>query len=397
MTQPVELTARGESPVDGAPPGAREYRALGVLAVMATLVVLGLAIPIGSGVFLGALVAFSMYPLHASLRRKTGSGPLAALICAAIAWLGFFLGVGGLLYLLVRRGVALAHDLPAALAPGGPIDRTAGDVSDKLSTVGVRSDALDHRLHHAAEEVASYAAGLAGSAMSGTFRVLLAFFFMVITVYSVLSQWGRLAHWAEALMPLRPIQTRRLIEALRLVGREIMLGTVVVGLVQGVLAGGAYAVLGVPQAAFFGAMTAVASTIPFVGTMLVWAPIGVYLVTTGHVVAGILELVWGAFIVVTLSDGILRPLVVGRGSRMGLLPALIGLFGGIELFGFVGLLIGPTLVGVALAVFRLYAAERADWHRRLRRREHGEIEVDSSDSLVFEETEDSDHAHRFAG
>jgi len=88
-------------------------------------------------------------------------------------------------------------------------------------------------------------------------------------------------------------------------------------------------------------------------------PIGVYLVTTGHTTAGVVDLLWGAFVVVTLADGVLRPLLVGRKSHMGILPALIGLFGGIELFGFIGLLLGPMLVGLALAILRLYAQGRA--------------------------------------
>jgi predicted PurR-regulated permease PerM len=150
---------------------------------------------------------------------------------------------------------------------------------------------------------------------------------------------------------------------------------VMVGLAQGVLAGVGYAVLGVPQAPFFGAMTAVASTIPVLGTMLVWAPLGAYLILTGHTGAGVAELVWGFLVVVTLSDGFLRPRLVGSRSHMGLLPALIGLFGGIELFGFVGLLLGPTLVGLALAILRLYARARARNAALEHHREDGQVRV----------------------
>lgn len=107
------------------------------------------------------------------------------------------------------------------------------------------------------------------------------------------------------------------------------------------------------------------SVVPAIGTTLVWAPIGVYLIATGHVGAGVADLVWGAFIVVTLSDGLLRPKLVGERSNMGVLPALIGLFGGVELFGFIGLLLGPTLVGMSLAVLRLYAQERGRRHQQL--------------------------------
>jgi predicted PurR-regulated permease PerM len=273
--------------------------------------------------------------------------------------------VGGVFYLLIGHGLSLARQLPAALAPGGALDTAASDASEKLGAMGLHSDAIDHHLHHAGEELASYAGGFARGAMSLTLSLLLALFFTTVTVFCVLSRWSRLAHWAEVLLPLRPVHTRELLTELRRLGQEVMLGTVVVGLIQGALGGVAYAVLGVPMPAFFGAMTAVASTIPAFGTLLVWAPLGAYLIATGHTGAGVALLLWGAFVVVTVSDGFLRPAVVGRHSRLGFLPALIGIFGGIELFGFVGLLLGPTIVGVALAVLRLYARGRGRRSRML--------------------------------
>jgi predicted PurR-regulated permease PerM len=335
-----------------------EYRGLGALAILAALVFLLIAVPVGTGVFLGALVAFTIHPLHVAIRQRTGRNNLAAFVCAALAWLGLTGGIGGVFYLLIDRGVTLARELPAALAPGGTLDQAANDASEKLRSVGLHSDALDHHLHHGAEEASSYAGRFATTAASLTLSLTVALFFTVVTVYCVLSRWARLAHWTEALLPLRPIHTRELLTELRSLGREIMLGTVVVGLIQGVLGGVAYAALGVPLPAFFGAMTAIASTIPAFGTLLVWGPLAAYLIATGHAVAGIVLLLWGFFVVVTLSDGFLRPTVLGRHSHLGFLPALIGIFGGIELFGFVGLLLGPTLVGLALAILRLYARGR---------------------------------------
>jgi len=350
-----------------------EYRGLGVLAVVAALVFLSIAIPVGTGVFLGMLVAFTIYPVHVALRRRTGRSNLSAFICAALAWAGLTGGVGGVFYLLIDQGIALARQLPTALAPDGALDRTANTVSEKLSAFGVHSEVLDHHLHHAAEEAASYAAGFARMAMSWTLSLTVTLFFTTVTVFCVLSRWARLAHWAEALLPLRPIHTQQLLLELRHLGREIMLGTVVVGLIQGALGAVAYAALGVPMPWFFGAMTAVASTLPVFGTMLVWAPLGAYLIATGHTGAGVAELLWGFFVVVTLSDGFLRPAVVGRHSNLGFLPALIGIFGGIELFGFVGLLLGPTLVGVAIAVLRLYARGRGRRSRKLQEAASGRV------------------------
>jgi len=364
-----------------------EYRALGAFAVVATLTFVRIALPLGAGLFLGALVAFTLHPLYQRLTRWTGRPHVAAVGCAALAWLLVAGGVGGLAALLIDRGATLSQQLPAALAPGGPVDDSASQASAKLGDYGIRSPALDHRLHHVVEELGGYATTLAGKAVMTAFEFLLTLFFMVVTTYFVLRHWARLTHWAEALLPLRPTHTRKLVRELRTLGRQAMLGTLLLGLIQGALAGFGYAVFGAPQAAFLGAMTAVASTVPALGTVLVWAPVGAYLIGTGHAISGVLELLWGFFFVVTLSDGFVRPKLVGRRSKMGFLATLIGLFGGLELFGFIGLLVGPTLVGLSLATLRLYGWERAARRREQRASVHFALSARATSSSELHDTQ----------
>jgi len=133
-------------------------------------------------------------------------------------------------------------------------------------------------------------------------------------------------------------------------------GTVVTGVAQGVLAGLGFWITGVPQAAFFGIATALASLVPAVGTLLIWIPAGLYLFATGHPGKGIIELLWGALVVVGFSDYVVRPRLVG-GETIPALLVFIALFGGLEVFGLAGLVVGPVIVSLAVAVLRLYADE----------------------------------------
>jgi predicted PurR-regulated permease PerM len=128
--------------------------------------------------------------------------------------------------------------------------------------------------------------------------------------------------------------------------------------VQGALAGAGYAIAQVPQAAFLGALTAVASLVPVFGTVLVWVPAGLALLVAGHPGRGAFELVWGSCAVVGFCDYVLRPRLVGRAQTMSTWMTFVGLFGGIKLFGAVGFLFGPLVVGVASAVLRLYERTR---------------------------------------
>ena len=89
-----------------------------------------------------------------------------------------------------------------------------------------------------------------------------------------------------------------------------------------------------------------------------WVPAGLVLLSTGHVGRGIFELVWGALVVMAFCDYVVRPKLVGGGETMSTWLMFVSLFGGIELFGFIGFLLGPLLVGVATVILRLYERTR---------------------------------------
>jgi predicted PurR-regulated permease PerM len=179
----------------------------------------------------------------------------------------------------------------------------------------------------------------------------------MLTVHFILRDWQGIALRAQEILPLRPDYTRELFEEFRRVGRTTLLGTILTGLAQGVFATIGYAFARVPEPLFFGAATAVASLIPAVGTLLVWVPVGVVLILTGHTIAGIAELAWASITVVAISDYVIRPLLVGGEGEMPSLVTFIALFGGVEVLGLKGLILGPVVMSLAIAVLRLYAKE----------------------------------------
>jgi predicted PurR-regulated permease PerM len=161
------------------------------------------------------------------------------------------------------------------------------------------------------------------------------------------------------MLPLRPRYTRDLLEEFRRVGRTTLLGTVATGLAQGGLAGLGYFVTGVPEPAFFGAATALASLIPAVGTCFVWVPAGIFLIATGHPGMGALQLTWGTLVVVGASDYLIRPALVGRHSTMPALLTFAALFGGVEAFGLIGLILGPLVMALSFSTLRMFAHDAA--------------------------------------
>jgi predicted PurR-regulated permease PerM len=344
-----------------------ERRPLGLLAGIAFVAILLVAAPIGAGLFLGALSAFALEPMARRLEARTGNRVASILACCAFTTILIAGGVGSVGYLIATRGASALTVLPKLMDPHGPVAERLDGAAHHLSALGMGNGGIAERAQQWLGGVGARAAQLAATAASAVMGAFLAFFFMVLTEFFILHKWDKLGILAQSMLPIRPKVTRALLGDLSKVGREAMIGTVVVGLLQGTLAGIGYAITGAPQPALLGALTAVASTLPGFGTLFVWVPVGIFLVATHHVGVGIVELAWGALAVVGACDFFIRPKLVGR-SGVGFFPTLVSIFGGIELFGFIGVLVGPTIVGFALAVLRRYRRERVRARRAARQR-----------------------------
>jgi predicted PurR-regulated permease PerM len=334
-----------------------DRRGLVWTAVAGALVIGWIAQPLATGLFLGALMAFALEPLFEVLRLRTRRRRLAAVVTVAIAALGVLGAVAGFVSLFVARGGALAGALAAALGSGGALEPSVKRATEWLGQLGFSPANLTDRLRDAAASIASQSASFAAAGFSATASTLLGFFFALLAMHVTLLHWSWAVGKIETLLPLRPEHTRELLAAFRRAGRATLLGTVVTGLAQGSLAAIGYWATGVPEPAFFGFATAIASIVPAVGTLLVWVPAGIYLLLSGQVAWGVVLLAWGLLVVVGFSDYVIRPRLVGD-EDMPLILTFIAMFGGLEVLGVAGLILGPVLVSVALVALRLYDREK---------------------------------------
>jgi predicted PurR-regulated permease PerM len=335
---------------------ASERLALGVLALGAVVAIATVARPVAVGILLGTLAAFALEPVYDALLRRTKRPKVSALLCVGLALVSCVVILGGIGSLLIARGSVLVSALISELEPGGELRRTAERWIQDFG-LETQTQAVVEKLRSAATDIASRVAGIAALVATGSYTVLLMLFFLLLALYFVLNQGRKLEQAVVIALPLEPSHSRAMLDELHNVGRTALVGTVVTGVVQGLLAGVGFWVCGVPEAAFFGALTSLASLIPGVGTLLVWVPAGVYLILAGNSLAGVIELVWGAALVVGLSDYVLRPILVGGHGDMPPLFTFAALFGGVEAFGLVGLIVGPLLMSLAVALLRIYVRE----------------------------------------
>lgn len=344
-------------PPRSTPSSASQRRALGVFALGAVAALIALAAPVSSGLFLGTLLAFSLLNSYERLLRRWNRPALVAALLSSASGVAMLVIPFGILYFVVVRGAAAAQQITVGVIPVNDLQEASHRLMEATAKLPGGPIDLTKRVVDYAQEAQRVLERAIGVVASVTASGSLTLFFTVMTTYFVLRHWPELQERAERMLPLHPKHTRVVMFEFQKVGKEVFIGTMLTGLAQGVLAGIGYGIGGVPEAMLLATLTAICSLVPVVGTMLIWVPVGVVLILSGHPGAGIFQLLWGGLVVVGLSDYVIRPTLVGGHGHVPTLLTFISLFGGVEVFGLMGLIIGPVIASVALALLRTYDRE----------------------------------------
>lgn len=186
-----------------------------------------------------------------------------------------------------------------------------------------------------------------------TVNLLFTVFILLYTMFFFLMDGQKLLDKILFYLPLEDEDEERLLDKFTSVTRATIKGTFIIGIVQGGLAGAAFAVVGIPSAVFWGTIMTILSIIPGVGSALVWLPAAIILAAGGAFVRAIGLAVFCAVLVGSV-DNFLRPLLVGKDTKMHELFILFGTLGGILMFGVVGLIIGPIIAALFVTVWEIY-------------------------------------------
>jgi len=182
----------------------------------------------------------------------------------------------------------------------------------------------------------------------GALDSLLGFAIMLFLLFFFLRDGDEMMARARALIPLDEQRKDRLFDQLSNVTRAIMFGTSVTALAQGFLVGVGFAIAGLPSPVVFGVLAALLSLLPIGGAAFVWAPAAVWLFVDRHWGYGIFMVVWG--LILGGLDNVLRPLLISGRAKISALAVFIGVLGGIPAFGAIGVIAGPVVLSLALAL-----------------------------------------------
>ncbi len=204
-----------------------------------------------------------------------------------------------------------------------------------------------------AEQALGWLASNLGQIFSGTIQTIVGFFLGCMALYYFLRDGKRFTRSFATLSPLTDEYDFQIQRRLVLAINSIVKGSLLVALLQGVLAGIGFAFFGIPSPALWGSLAAIGALVPGVGTTIIIVPAVAYLFFTGNTWQAAGLLIWGAT-AVGLIDNLLRPTLIGAGVRIHPLFVLFSVLGGITLFGPTGFLLGPLVLSLLYALLDIY-------------------------------------------
>lgn len=327
-----------------------EYGFFFALLFVAGYMVWRIIAPFFSALALAVIIVVICYPLFERILKITPrqNRSAASLLTTLVVIVAVVLPISLLSTILVREAVAFYQSIGHGQEL--PITQYTGQLEQL-----VRQYVPEFELDIAGQlrQSAAWLTSNLGALFAGTVSTL---FVVVIALISSFYFFRDGKDFVRLIVKISPLPEReatiifgRLTQAVR----SVVTGTVLVALIQGVLAAVGFTIFGVPQAVLWGSIAAVGALIPGIGTMVVTVPAVVYLFATGSPGAAIGLIIWGSVVVGTI-DNFLGPYLMSRGNNLHPFITLLGVLGGMALFGPIGFIIGPVIMVLFLVLLEMY-------------------------------------------
>jgi predicted PurR-regulated permease PerM len=356
----------GEEGTTAEAPAILRFRQVFVLLLVAAISVLFLLVVRGFllTVLLAAIFAGLATPLHGRLlSRLGGRRRLASAVSTLLLIVVVGLPLAGFLTLVATEAIQIGQGAQRWFEDNR-------DFLERLEAFGERLPLVDQLIPDGERMTAQLAEaigrtgpvlmGTLAAATRGTLTFLLQLFGLLYAFFYFLLDGSSILRTTLGYLPLSDTEKARLLDRFVSVTRATLRGSVLIGVIQGGIAGLAFWVAGVPGPAFWGTIMIVLSVIPAVGAALVWIPAVAYLALQGEFAAAVALFAWCAVVVGSI-DNFLRPRLIGRDARMSDLLILLSTLGGIMLFGAVGFIVGPIVAALFVSVWHIYGETFSDW------------------------------------
>lgn len=346
-------------------PSPLENRFLLLLLVGISLAFGLILLPFYGAIMWGSIIALLFAPWYRCLSRWCKGHRTAAALLTLLAALLIVVLPLGLLITSVAREASQVYELiqSGVWKPSRYFQELYAALPEWvvvwLKRFGlVDLNALQHRLDMLLAQGSQLIAANALSIGQNTLHLAASLFITLYLAFFLIRDGEDMIRLVRQAIPLPPRHQQELIGKFNAVIRATVKGSLLVAVIQGVLGGFAFWFLEVSEALLWGVLMACLSLLPALGSALVWLPVAIYFLITGALWQGIGLMVFGAF-VIGLIDNLLRPMLVGRETRLPDYVVMVATLGGVAVLGINGLVLGPVIAAIFVAVWHIYRVSRS--------------------------------------
>lgn len=338
-----------------------ERRTFLATLILVTLAFIWLMLPFAGPIFWAVAIALIFHPVQNWLTGRLGDRrSLVALITLAICMTIVVIPVLVLSASLVAEGLGLYQKIQAGeIRPAEYLDRVVESfpaIEAFLGQFNLEFGELRDRAVSAFMGGSQFLAKQALGLGQNTFQFFLGLALMVYLAFFLLRDGDRLVVLLIRAIPLGDERERLLFDKFAEVTRATVKGNLLIAIIQGGLGGFIFWILGINAALLWGVVMAIVSLLPAVGAALVWVPVAIYLAAVGDLVSSIVLTAFGV-VVIGLADNLLRPVFVGRDTKLPDYIVLLSTLGGIVMFGLNGFVMGPLVAALFMAFWGIFIRE----------------------------------------
>lgn len=291
------------------------------------------------------------YPIHKRLAKRIKRPGLSALLSCLLVILIVIVPFAFLAVALADELTNVVPSLPAQIshllnAQTPVVGRVSRWIQTRLGTDTLASqEFMINQLKRSGEYLLGISFGLVGNILSGIVKA----FFVIFTMYYLFRDGETVVNNLRGVLPLSNSQSERIFVRIREVVSASVYGMVTIAMIQGLLGGVAFWLVGVPSPILWAVLMTFVCMIPVAGSFMVWLPLSIFLMLNGQWTKAFLLLGWGAFVVSTV-DNFLRPRLIKNQTRLHELFVFFSVLGGISVFGILGIVLGPVVLATTLGL-----------------------------------------------
>lgn len=320
------------------------YVFIAILLILLYLAFL-LVKPFFTYIFLGIILTIAVYPFYAWFSKRIKNKKVSSIIAILLILLIIIIPAS----LVVSSLVSQADGFLESFDSNYYVEKINGYT---MGVFGPRADISD-KLNDFIDDIGDIKLGSLFVLAGGVAETVLGIFIMFFIMYYGFVEGDKWFSKIQSVIPFNKQRREKLVKEIKNVTKGVIYGQIFVAVLQGILGGIGFFVVGIPNPVFWGFIMTILAFLPIVGTGLIWGPAGIILIAEGNIIWGIFLLVYGFFIVAGI-DNIIRPRIISGKGKIHPIVALIGIIGGLKVFGFLGIIIGPLIAALFITMAEFF-------------------------------------------